>query len=395
MERRRVSVFGSTGSIGQNTLDLLRRQGGADSYEVVALTGGDNIALLAAQAREMRAEIAVTARDDNLAALRQALDGSDVSAAAGPAALCEAAARPTAWSMSAIGGCAGLEPGLIALQHGGILALANKESLVAGGQLLPEAARGTGATILPVDSEHSAIYQALVGEDIGRLDRMILTASGGPFRDWSLAELHRATPEQALAHPNWDMGRMISVDSASMFNKALEMIEAKEFYGVRSDQIEVVVHPQSVIHSLVGFVDGSMMAHMGTPDMRFAIGYALNWPERLDLPVAPLNLAELGRLDFQPPDETRFPALRLAREVMTRGGLSGAAFNAAKEAAYHAFMARQIGFTAMARIVEDVLERMAQDGDLTAATIDLDNVLAVDKLARLRAGDAIETRKAS
>jgi 1-deoxy-D-xylulose-5-phosphate reductoisomerase len=392
---RRVSVFGSTGSIGCNTIDLLRRQGGAKTFDVVSLSGGRNVALLAEQARELKADVAVTAYDDCLNSLRQALDGTGINALAGGAALAEAAAMPTDWTMSAIGGCAGLEPGLIALEHGNILALANKESLVAAGPLMKAAAKHSGATILPVDSEHSAIFQALGSEDIGRVSRMILTASGGPFRDWSYDQLAAATPEQALAHPNWDMGDMISVDSASMFNKALEMIEAKEFYGVAPDVIEVIVHPQSIVHSLVGFIDGSLLAHMGTPDMRFAIGYALNWPERRDLPVEPLDLARLAQMDFQAPDEARFPALRLAREVMALGGLAGAVFNAAKETAYHAFMARKIGFLEMADFVEAALETALRDNDLKTDTFDLDNVLAADKQARLKTNEAIALRRAS
>jgi 1-deoxy-D-xylulose-5-phosphate reductoisomerase len=392
---RRVSIFGSTGSIGCNTVDLLRRQGGAEAFDVVALSGGRNVALLAEQARELRPQVAVTAHENNLNDLRQALEGTGITAMAGGAAISEAAARPTDWTMSAIGGCAGLEPGLIALEHGNVLALANKESLVTAGPLMLATAKRYGATILPVDSEHSAIFQALGAEDIGRVNRMILTASGGPFRDWSLEQLAAATPRQALAHPNWDMGDMISVDSASMFNKALEMIEAKEFYGVEPDVIEVIIHPQSIIHSLVGFIDGSLLAHMGTPDMRFAIGYALNWPERLELPVVPLDLAKMSRLDFEAPDEARFPALRLAREVMALGGLAGAVFNAAKEEAYHAFMAGKIGFLDMAKYVEAALETAQRGTDLKTDTIDLDKVLAADKQTRLNTNEAIALRQVS
>lgn len=392
---RRVSVFGSTGSIGCNTVDLLRGQGGADAYDVVALSGGRNIALLAKQARELQANIAVTAFEDCFDALAHALEGSGVSVAAGSAAIAEAAQMPTDWTMSAIGGYAGLEPGLVSLQHGGILALANKESLVAAGPLMLATAARHGARILPVDSEHSAIFQALVGEDISSVSRLILTASGGPFRDWSLAQLAKATPEQALTHPNWDMGRMISVDSASMFNKALEMIEAKEFYGVSPDKIEVVIHPQSVVHSLVGYIDGSVIAHLGVPDMRFAIGYALNWPERRALPVDVLDLARQGRLDFEAPDEGRFPALRLARQVMTMGGLAGAVFNAAKETAFEAFMARRIGFLDMADFVERTLETADMRGDHKTTTIELDTVLAADRAARRITNEAIALQKAS
>ena len=246
-----------------------------------------------------------------------------------------------------------------------------------------------------MDSEHSAIFQVLVGEDISCVNRIILTASGGPFRNWSSEKLATATPQQALAHPNWNMGRMISVDSASMFNKALEMIEAKEFYQVSSDIIEVIIHPQSIVHSMVGYVDGSMMAHMGTPDMRFAIGYALNWPVRKKLPVEPLDLAKMSNLEFEPPDEGRFPALRLARDVMKLGGLAGAVFNAAKETAYEAFMAGNIGFLEMATYVERTLNAFDMSNDFKSTTIDLDKVLAADKLARIKTNEVIELRQAS
>ncbi len=390
---RRVSVFGATGSIGVNTLDLLRRQGGAKAYRFVALTGGRNIRLLAEQAREMRPEITVTAHDDCLDELKRALEGTGLAVAAGPAALAEAADRPADWVMSAITGVAGLEPGLVSLRHGGVLALANKESMVAAGPLMRAEAARHGATILPVDSEHSALFQALAGEDRGAVRELILTASGGPFRDWPLERLHQATPEQALAHPNWEMGDMISVDSASMFNKALEMIEARELFQVAPEQVRVVVHPQSIIHSLAAFVDGSVIAHMGVPDMRFAIGYALNWPARRPLPVDPLDLAALGRLDFAAPDETRFPALALARRVMAAGGLAGALFNAAKEAAYHAFMQRRIRFTAMAEVVARVLDKADAADDLQTgpekAAITLDHVVEADRWARAAAGEVI------
>ncbi len=392
---RRVSIFGSTGSIGQNTVDLVQRAGGPGKYDVVALSGGSNVGLLAKQARLLDADIAVIAESDLLGDLKAALSGARTMAAAGASAISEAAARPADWTMSAIGGCAGLAPGLVSLRHGGILALANKESLVAAGPLMLETARRFGATILPVDSEHSAIFQALRGEDIARVDRLILTASGGPFRDWTREQMARATPAEAAAHPNWAMGNMISIDSASMFNKALEMIEAKEFYGVTPDQIEVVIHPQSLVHSLVGFVDGSLLAHMSAPDMRFAIGYALNWPDRAPLPVERLDLGQIGKLDFHAPDPTRFPALRLARDVMATGGLAGAVFNGAKEAAYEAFMAQKIGFLDMAEMVEQILDSLNPSGDLKTTTIDLETVLAADRQARVKINEAVLRRAAS
>jgi len=392
---RRISIFGATGSIGQNTADLIRRQGGADTFDVIALSGGRNVGVLAGQAREFRASVAITAYPECLDDLREALAGSGVTAMAGPEAIAEAAHRPTDWTMSAIGGCAGLQPGLISLEHGGILALANKESLVAAGPLMLATAARYGATILPVDSEHSAIFQALGDEDISRVSRLILTASGGPFRTWSAEKMARATPAEALAHPNWTMGKMISIDSASMFNKAMEMIEAKEFYQVDAKKIDVIVHPQSIIHSLVEFIDGSTLAHMGTPDMRFAIGYALNWPLRRPLPVAPLDLARLGSLDFEAPDEVRFPALRIARDVMAAGGLAGCVFNAAKEVAYEAFMARHIGFSDMATLVEQTLQSFDMTGGLETTIIGLETVLAADTQARINTQRAISQRLAS
>ena len=379
---RRISIFGATGSIGQSTLDLIHRD--AERYKVVALTGGANVDLLARDARALRAEVAVTCYEDRLPALREALAGSGVEAAAGEAALIEAAARPADWIMSAIVGAAGLAPGLTALEQGSTLALANKESLVTAGPLLMESARAHGTTVLPVDSEHSAIFQALVGEEIAAVERIIITASGGPFRQWTPDQLEQATLAQALKHPSWDMGQRITIDSASMFNKALEIIETKEFFGIDPDKIEVIVHPGSTVHALVGFNDGALMAHLGVPDMRHAIGYALHWPARRALPVGRLDLAALGSLHFEAPDDSRFPALRLAREVMATGGLAGAVFNGAKEAALDAFIAGQIGFAAMARLVEAVLTEMSSAWGLGNAALTLDTVTAADAEARAR-----------
>jgi 1-deoxy-D-xylulose-5-phosphate reductoisomerase len=387
---KRVSVFGATGSIGQNTLDLIGRA--PQEYHVVALTGGRNIAQLAADARRFKAELAVTAHGDLLDDLRAALAGSGVQAAAGQAALVEAAARPADWTMSAIVGAAGLAPGMEALKQGATLALANKESLVTAGPLLMATAARHGARILPVDSEHSAIFQALVGEDIAAVERIIITASGGAFRDWPMDRLASATLAEASCHPNWDMGQRITIDSASMFNKALEVIETREYFGVTPDQIEVILHPESLVHALVGFRDGALMAHVGASDMRHAIGYALHWPERRDLPVARLDLAAIGTLNFRAPDPARYPALRLARDVMQRGGLAGAVFNAAKERALDAFIAGRIGFMDMASIVEAVLTRMSSDSSLIDAEITLDTVAHVDHLARIRADEAMPAR---
>ncbi len=377
---RRVSIFGATGSIGQNTIDLIARN--PNAYEVVALTGGRNVAQLARDAVRLDADVAVTAFDDKFDDLRDALAGSGVRAAAGQAALIEAGARPADWVMSAIVGSAGLAPGIEALKQGATLALANKETLVCAGPLVLETARAHGATLLPVDSEHSAVFQALVGEDMTSVERIIITASGGAFRDWPLGDLAKATVEQASSHPNWNMGQRITIDSASMFNKALEVIETKEYFGVNPSNIEVLVHPESIVHALVGFQDGALMAHLGAPDMRHAIGYALHWPERRDLPVARLDLAQLGQLRFHAPDEARYPALRLAREVMQRGGLSGAIFNAAKERALDHFIENRIRFLDMADTVSAVLERFEASDSLIDAPLTLDNVQQTDHLAR-------------
>lgn len=377
---RRVTVLGATGSIGASTLDILRHLRAADpeAVEVVALTGNANVAGLAAAAREFGAGLAVTADPARYGALKAALAGSGIEVAAGPEAVVEAAARPADWCMAAIVGAAGLAPTLAAAAQGATLALANKECLVCAGDLFLAACAASGARLLPVDSEHNAVFQVLDRPNRPALERILLTASGGPFRDWPLERMAQATPEQAVAHPNWDMGAKISIDSATMFNKALEMIEARHLFDVRPEQIEVVVHPQSVVHSMVGYADGSVLAQLGAPDMRHAIGYAFHWPARAPLPVERLDFARLARLDFQAPDEVRFPALRLAREVMRAGGLAGAAFNAAKETALEAFMARRIGFLDMARITEGALARMAP----FAPAADLAAVLAADARAR-------------
>ena len=389
---RSLSIFGATGSVGAQTVDLLRRAGGAEAYRVVALTGGSNLALLARMARELRAEVAVCADGSGLAELRDRLAGSGVAAAAGPEAIAEAADRPADWVMSAIVGAAGLVPGVRALRHGAVLALANKESLVTAGPLLMAEAARHGARILPVDSEHSAIFQALVGEDIATVERIILTASGGALRDWPLEALAKATVTDALAHPNWAMGQRITIDSASMFNKALEVIETREFFGVAPDRIEVIIHPESLVHSLVGYRDGAIMAHLGAPDMRHSIGYALNWPERSHLPVARLDLAQIATLTFRAPDLARYPALRLAREVMARRGLAGAAFNAAKEVALDQFLAGRIGFMEMAGLVEAVLSALDADLGRENAAMTLEDVQAVDHLARIRADEIARSR---
>ena len=392
---RSVSVFGATGSIGESTFDLLVRGGGPDRYRTVALTGARNIARLAEMARSLRAEVAVTADEALLDDLRAALAGSGIQAAAGPQAIAEAADRPADWVMSGIVGAAGLVPGLRALRHGGTLALANKESLVTAGPLLMATAAAHGARILPVDSEHSAVFQALQGEDHAAVERVIITASGGPFRTWDKARLQAATVKEAVAHPNWSMGQRISIDSASMFNKALELIETREYFGFKPEQIEVLVHPQSIVHALVGFADGGVIAHMGPPDMRHAIGYALHWPDRQHIPVARLNLAQLGSLTFEAPDPERFPALRLARAVMETRGLAGCAFNAAKEVALDHFIAGGLRFLQMAEVVEDTLDTISRKNSLGKAASTLEEVQQMDHLARKAASEAVGIRQQS
>lgn len=383
---RRVAVFGATGSVGVSTLDLLGRR---PDVQVAVLTGGRNVALLARQAVLHRAELAVTAHEDCYRPLKEALAGTGIAVAGGPAAVVEAGYVPSDWAMSAIVGAAGLAPGFAALSQGRVLALANKESLVTAGPLLLAEARAHGATILPVDSEHSAIFQALRHEDMAAVETVTITASGGGLRDWPIERLAHATPDEAGRHPNWDMGQRITIDSASMFNKAMEVIEAHEFFGLAPEQIAVLIHPQSLVHALVAFRDGAVMAHLGAPDMRHPIGYALNWPQRADLPVARLDLARAGRLDFAVPDLVRYPALALAQQVMRTGGAAGCVFNAAKEIALDHFIARNIGFLDMAAVVESVLERF--DG-LSRAPQSLAEVLAIDAEARAQANRVAQAR---
>lgn len=374
--------------MGQGALDLIRRD--PDSFDVVALTGGRNIERLAADAIALNADIAVTCYDGLVHDLRRLLDGTGIEVASGDAAIAEAATRPADWTLSAIIGAAGLVPGLKALEQGNTLALANKESLVTAGALLMHTAKTCGATILPVDSEHSAVFQALVGEDMDTVERIIITASGGAFRDWTLDQIAGATLAQASAHPNWDMGQRITIDSASMFNKGMELIETKEFFGVNPDIIEVLVHRESLIHALVGFTDGALMAHVGPPDMRHAIGYALHWPKRGHVPVERLDLAKIGSFSFEAPDKARFPALQLAQDVMDIGGLAGAAFNAAKETALDGFIDGRIGFLDMARVVSRVIDKLSAQDGLQNAVMTLDTVLDMDSLARARAEETIK-----
>lgn len=374
---KRVSILGVTGSIGANTVDVIEGWG-REAFETVAVTGHSNIAGLADAARRLRAEVAVTADPARLGDLRDALAGTGIEAAAGEAALVEAASRPADWVMSAIVGAAGLRPTLAAAAQGATIAQANKECLVAAGPVFLAEMRRSGARLLPVDSEHNALFQLVAAERDCPIERLILTASGGPFREKTRAEMAAVTVAEARAHPKWAMGLRISIDSASMFNKALEMIEAWHLFDVAPEQIEVVVHPQSIVHSMVGFRDGSILAHLGPADMRVAIGYALGWPERRALPVERLDFARLSRLDFEAPDLERFPALGLAREAMARGGVAGCVMNGAHEIALDAFIAGRIGFLDMAALVAETMARL--DG-LPAAT-DLDDIFAADAEAR-------------
>jgi 1-deoxy-D-xylulose-5-phosphate reductoisomerase len=355
-DRRRVTILGSTGSVGSRTVDLLLRN--PERFEVEALTAHRNVALLAEQAKLLRARMAVIANPELGESLKDALAGTGIDSGAGTEAVAEAAARPAEWVMGAIVGAAGLAPTLAAVRRGAVVALANKECLVCAGALLMAEARRAGARLLPVDSEHSAVFQVLEEEHPDAVERIILTASGGPFRSASLEKMRQVTPAEAVAHPNWDMGSKISVDSATMMNKGLELIEAHHLFGLSPERIEIVVHPQSVVHSLVAYVDGSVLAQLGPPDMRTPIAYALAWPERMKWPAPRLDLAKIGTLTFEAPDPERFPALGLAREALVAGGAAPTVLNAANEVAVGAFLANRIGFLDIARVVESALERV-------------------------------------
>jgi len=372
---RRVIILGSTGSVGCNTVELLAAD--PDAYRVEALVAHRNAALLAEQARKLKAKFAVVADDTQYRELQTALAGSGIAAAAGAAAVVEAAARPADWVMAAIVGAAGLAPTLEAVRQGTLVAFANKEVLVCAGALVTEEARRCGTRLLPVDSEHNAIFQVFAFEQKAAIERIMLTASGGPFRRASRAEMAAATPEQAVAHPNWRMGAKISVDSATMMNKGLEVIEAHHLFALESARLDVVVHPQSVVHGLVYYTDGSVLAQLGSPDMRTPIANALGWPDRIAAPSPRLDLAKLAQLTFEAPDPARFPALRLARDALDAGGGAPTVLNAANEIAVAAFLDRRIGFLDIAATVERTLEA------LPSPRIErLDDVYAVDTEAR-------------
>ncbi|KAB7615880.1 1-deoxy-D-xylulose-5-phosphate reductoisomerase [Amylibacter sp. SFDW26] len=375
---RRISIFGATGSVGQNTVKIIK--GDQANFNVIAVSGGKNIKKLAEIAKTLDADIAITSEMTLLDELKDLLKGTSISVQAGREALIDAASQTVDWAMSAVVGFAGLELSLAIAKHSKTLALANKESLVCGGVLLKDTCKQSGCRLLPVDSEHSAIFQSLVGENIRNVERIILTASGGPFLNTPLAEMAKVTPEQAADHPNWSMGKRISIDSASMFNKAMEIIETKELFDVKSDQIEAVIHPQSIIHSMVGFNDGSIMAQMGHPDMCSAIGYALYWPDRKDAGVKRLDFSQLSQLDFQQADTKRFPAIHIAHDVMKMGGLSGAVFNAAKEQTLDLFLDAQIGFLDMADLVAKTVHSATEMNSFSADS--MDKITKADTWAR-------------
>jgi 1-deoxy-D-xylulose-5-phosphate reductoisomerase len=384
VERRSVSVLGCTGSVGVSTLDLIARD--RDRYDLVAMTAHRNVASLIEQARRLRPRFAVIGDMTLYGELAAALEGTGIEVGAGREAVIEAALRPADWVMAGIVGTAGLAPTLAAVRRGASVALANKECLVSAGSLFLAEVSRSGATLLPVDSEHNAIFQVLEADKLHTVDRIILTASGGPFRTWSLDEMAKATPEQAVAHPRWDMGAKISVDSATLMNKGLELIEAHYLFPVGEPRLEIVIHPESIVHSMVAYVDGSVLAQLGSPDMRTPISYALAWPNRMPTPCARLNLAEIGSLTFSEPDPVRFPALRLARDALKAGGAAPTILNAANEIAVAAFLGGHIGFLDIAAIVESVL---AKAPTTAAAPSDLDEIYEIDRIARIQAEELV------
>ena len=372
---KRVTILGSTGSIGDSTIDLIERDPGA--YKVVALTAQSNWSKLAEQARHLMPDRVALGDPAGYTQLKDALSGTNIGVAAGPEALCEAASLASDWVMAAIVGAAGLKPTLKAVERGAVVGLANKECLVCAGTLFMGAVKDSKATLLPVDSEHNAIFQVFDFNQKDKIRKIILTASGGPFRTWTLKDMAKVTPAQAVAHPNWSMGAKISVDSATMMNKGLEVIEAHHLFGLDNDRIDILVHPQSVVHSMVEYADGSTLAQLGTPDMRTPIAYALGWPQRLPAPTGRLDLAKLGSLTFEAPDPVRFPALRLARAALQNGGAAPTILNAANEVAVARFLAGEIGFLDIAAIVEHTMTRVPLQSITT-----LDDIMAIDGEAR-------------
>ena len=383
---RRITILGSTGSIGCSTIDLIKRD--PQAYKVEALTANRNVDALAEQARLLDAKFVAIGDPDRYEDLKLALSGSNAEVAAGPEAIVEAAARGADWVMAGIVGAAGLEPTLEAVRQGAVVALANKECLVCGGDLMLDEISRSGATLLPVDSEHNAIFQVFDFDCRDSIEKIILTASGGPFRTTSIEDMAKVTPAEAVAHPNWDMGAKISVDSATMMNKGLELIEAYYLFGLPEDKIDILVHPQSIIHSMVAYVDGSVLAQLGSPDMRTPISYTLAWPQRMVAPSARLDLGKIATLTFEPPDSERFPALRLAREALKAGGAAPNILNASNEVAVAGFLDNNLGFLDIPRIVAETLEKMP-----VSAIRSVDDALSVDNEARHIARDIMtETR---
>ncbi len=393
---RKITILGSTGSIGESTLSVLEHAAalGEANFEVVALTANTNVEKLAAQARRVKPQFIAIADETLGDALKSAVRDLEVETGAGPAAVEEAASRNADWVMAAIVGAAGLKPTLKAAMRGADIALANKECLVCAGDVVKAAVKSAGGTLLPVDSEHNAIFQVFDFDQPNRVSRLILTASGGPFRSWTREAMAEATPAQAVAHPNWSMGAKISVDSATMMNKGLELIEAAHIFPIAPDQIEILVHPQSVIHSMVEYVDGSVLAQLGTPDMRTPIATTLAWPERTPSPSPRLDFAEVAKLTFEAPDIERFPALRLAREAINAGGVMPAALNAANEVAVASFLGGRIKFLDIASITEQVMDRtVGQNGPASLST--LEDAIAADLAARRLAEESVAAKAAA
>ena len=376
---KNISILGATGSIGQNTLDLISSE--RDKFNVVGLTGENNIELLAESAIKFNADVVATANDSKFNDLKDMLSGHKIEVCAGINGLLEVASRQAEWVMSAIVGSAGLRPGLKALETGANLALANKESMVAAGPIMKKMSKAKGVKLIPVDSEHSAISQLIRGEERSSLSKIIITASGGAFRSLTKAELVDVTPNQASKHPNWDMGQRITIDSASLFNKALEVIEAKELFDFDESEIEVLIHPQSLVHAIACFCDGGMKAHIGPPDMRHAIAYALHEEKRFNLTLAEVDLSEVGTLNFEKPDLLKYPALKLGFDVVRQGGLAGAAFNAAKEQALDSFLEYKLSFLGMADVVKATMEELSSKNKLSSE-VELEAVMDIDLQAR-------------
>ena len=376
---KKISILGATGSIGQNTLDLISNE--KDNFKVVGLTGAGNIELLARSAIDFGADIVATADETKFSDLKSLLSGHKIEVCAGPSGILEVSSQQTDWVMSAIVGSAGLLPGLSALEAGANVALANKESMVAAGPIMKRLSEINGVKLIPVDSEHSAIAQVIRGEERESLSKIIITASGGAFRTFSKSELVNVTPDQASTHPNWAMGQRITIDSASLFNKALEVIEAKEFFNLNASEIEVVIHPESLMHAVACFHDGGMKAHLGPADMRHSIAYALHEEKRLKLSLDEINLAEVGKLHFEKPDLEKYPALKLGYEVIEHGGLAGAAFNAAKEEALDNFINHKLSFPGMADVVRATMDELNSKNELDDE-LQIERIIELDLMAR-------------